>query len=362
MGGSLLATPLYIPNALPVPAQASCPLITVGANQTQTNAQTVKDRAKVRVRERGRKGDRKWEIDRRGRWRVGASLLSVGSCKNCCILSDGGCVVACRAYFSAAWPSAWIIDFHCPKVALSPSLSLTRTDWQLILLSSRIHLSVDSVPHPILSLSLSLSLKQKSVSLFVYPFVCLFVGCVTLFICLSLSSHATYFHLRPAPLWLLAPPCCIYLSPTLLSWHCFFRLSLISLFSFIPICVCYCRWSQSPLRPFVRVPPLPPPFALFLLCNLCFTFPRTAFLLLLIGICFGLVACFDFNPVQTHFVVAMTLCPWSLTRAALTLCRFVQHINILYIVFVYIFNVHNTLSLQGICNANVTFELYVAWP
>lgn len=106
VGGSLLATPLYIPNALPVPAQASCPLITVGANQTQTNAQTVKDRAKVRVRERGRKGDRKWEIDRRGRWRVGASLLSVGSCKNCCILSDGGCVVACRAYFSAAWPSA----------------------------------------------------------------------------------------------------------------------------------------------------------------------------------------------------------------------------------------------------------------
>lgn len=51
-----------IPSALPVPAQASCPLITVGANQTQTNAQTVKERAKERViEERGRKGDIKWE-------------------------------------------------------------------------------------------------------------------------------------------------------------------------------------------------------------------------------------------------------------------------------------------------------------
>lgn len=206
--------------------------------------------------------------------------------------------------------------------------------------------------------SLSLTLTQKSVSLFVYPFVCLFVGCVTLFICLSLSSHATYF-LPPLPALALGPALLHLPPPTLLSWHCFFRLSLISLFSFIPICVCYCRWSQSPLRPFVRVPPL---HLSFLLCNLCFTFPRAAFLLLLIGICFGLVACFDFNPVQTHFVVAMALCPWSLTRAALTLCRFAQHINILYIVFVYIFNVHNTLSLQGICNANVTLELYVAWP
>lgn len=192
-------------------------------------------------------------------WRVVASLLSVGSCRNCCILSGGGCVVACLAYFSAAWPSAWIIDFHCPpKVALSPSLS--HTHWTGNSYCCRLAFICQLIPLPTLfSLrpSLSLSLTQKSVSLFVYPFVCLFVGCVTLFICLSLSSHATYFHLRPA-----APPLgssfCIYLSASRLSWHCFFRLSLISLFSFIPICVCYCRWSQSPLRPFVRVPPIPP--------------------------------------------------------------------------------------------------------
>lgn len=251
-----------------------------------------------------------------------------------------------------------------PPESRAVSLPLSHPlDWQLILLSSRIHLSVDSAPHPILSPSFSLSLTQKSVSLFVYPFVCLFVCCVTLFICLSLSSHATYFHLRPA-----APPLgssfCIYLSHLPPQLALFFQAvayqfifvhsHLRVLLSLIPI----------PIAPIRSCSPHPPLFPLFLLCNLCFTFPRTAFQLLLIGICFGLVACFDFNPVQTHFVVAMALWPWSLTRAALTLCRFIQHVYkyIQCIILVYIFNVHNTLALQGICDANVTLELYVAWP
>lgn len=294
-----------------------------------------------------------------------ASLLSVGSCRNCCILSGGGCVVACLAYFSAAWPSAWIIDFHCPpKVALSPSLS--HTHWTGNSYCCRLAFICQLIPLPTLfSLRPSLSLTNTKERQFIRLSVCLFVcwlrHVVYLFVavvaCNIFSSpprsSASWFLLLHLPLRL--PPQLALFFQAVAYQFIFVHSHLRVLLSLIPI----------PIAPIRSCSPHPPLFPLFLLCNLCFTFPRTAFQLLLFGICFGLVACFDFNPVQTHFVVAMALWPWSLTRAALTLCRFIQHVYkyiLCTIILVYIFNVHNTLALQGICNANVTLELYVAWP
>lgn len=108
-------------------------------------------------------------------WRVVASLLSVGSCRNCCILSGGGCDVACLAYFSAAWPSAWIIDFHCPpKVALSPSLS--HTHWTGNSYCCRLAFICLLIPLPTLfSLRPSLSLTNTKERQFIRLSVCLFV-------------------------------------------------------------------------------------------------------------------------------------------------------------------------------------------
>lgn len=84
MGGSLLATPPCIPTGLPVPARESCPLITVGANQTQTNAQTVNESDK----ERGGESEtgREWQI-------VGGGWLLP-----CCLSA----VAETVAYFRAA--------------------------------------------------------------------------------------------------------------------------------------------------------------------------------------------------------------------------------------------------------------------
>lgn len=253
-----------------------------------------------------------------------------------------------------------------PPESRAVSLPLSHVlDWQLILLSSRIHLSVDSAPHPILYPSFSLSLtntkERQFIRLSVCLFVCwlrhvvyLFVAVVACNIFSSLPrSSASWFLLLHPPLRL--PPQLALFFQAVAYQFIFVHSHLRVLLSLIPI----------PIAPIRSCSPHPPLFPLFLLCNLCFTFPRTAFQLLLIGICFGLVACFDFNPVQTHFVVAMALWPWSLTRAALTLCRFIQQVYkyIICIILVYIFNVHNTLALQGICNANVTLELlYVAWP
>lgn len=230
-----------------------------------------------RARERGGEGDR--ERVANSERSVDASLLSVGSCRNCCILSGGGCVVACLAYFSAAWPSAWIIDFHCPpKVALSRSLS--HTHWTGNSYCCRLAFICQLIPPPTaLSLRPSLSLtntkERQFIRLSVCLFVCLLVASRCLFVCRCRRMQHIF---TSAPqLRLLVPPFCIYLSAFLLSWHCFFRLSLISLFSFIPICVCYCVADPNPHCAHSFVFPLSPSLSPFPTLQFVLHFPSHCF-------------------------------------------------------------------------------------